>query len=174
MVKNIKVVLVIALTLLSTNAWSQNTDKRGSDARSKKVQAFEQLKEMVSDKPTEFVAKRAFPMGYKSMDLFSNHNHLRISGDSAFVYMPFFGRAYSVTPGERGGFHFEGIMQNKELKVDEKKRRITLSFSMKEGNDQYQFYLEIAGKENATLNISSNNRSPISYNGDVEEWVKEE
>ncbi len=156
------------------NAWCQNTDKSPTDKRSKKTQAFEQLKVMVKEKPIEFVAERAFPMGYKNMDLFSNPNHLRISGDSVFVYMPYFGRAYSVTPGERGGFHFEGIMLNEELKVDDKKRRITLAFLMKEGNDQYQFYLEIAGKENATLNINSNNRSPISYNGNVEEWVKED
>lgn len=169
MVKNIKVVLVIALVFVFANGWCQNSDKS-----SNKMQAFEQLMVMIKDKPIEFVAQRAFPMGYKSMDLFSNPNHLRISGDSAFVYMPFFGRAYSVTPGERGGFHFEGVMQNKEFKMDEKKRRIAIAFSMNEGIDQYQFYLEIAGKENATLNISSNKRSPISYNGDIKEWIKED
>ena len=174
MVKNIKVVFVIVMVFGFANAWCQNTGKSSTDKRSKKIVAFEQLKVMIQEKPIVFIAERAFPMGYKSMDMFSNPNHLRILGDSAFVYMPFFGRAYSVTPSERGGFHFEGIMQNKEMKVDEKKRKITIAFSMKEGNDQYQFYLEIAGKENASLNISSNNRSPISYHGNVEEWVKED
>ncbi len=174
MVKNIKVVFVLALFFVFTDAWCQSTETTILDKRSSKMQTFEQLKVMIKEKPIEFVAQRAFPMGYKNMDLFSNPNYLRISGDSAFVSMPFFGRAYSVTPGERGGFHFEGIMQNKEFKMDDKKRKITIAFSMKEDNDQYQFYLEIAGKENASLSINSNDRSPISYNGDVEEWVKED
>ncbi len=169
MVKNIKVVLVIALVFVFANGWCQNSDKS-----SNKMQAFEQLIVMIKDKPIEFVAQRAFPMGYKSMDLFSNPNYLRISGDSAYVSMPYFGRAYSVTPGERGGFHFEGILQKKELEVDDEKRRITLAFSINEDSDQYQFYLEIVGKENASLSINSNDRSPISYNGEVWEWIKEE
>lgn len=173
MVKNIKVILVVAFVFVFAKAWCQDT-YTSTDERTKNILAFEQLKQMVEDKSVEFVAQRAFPMGYKSIDLFSNPNHLRILGDSAFVYMPYFGRAYSVTPGERGGFHFEGFMQNKELKMDEKKRRITIAFSMKEGTDQYQFYLEIAAKENATLHINSNNRSPISYNGDVAEWIKKD
>ncbi|SMO81427.1 protein of unknown function [Saccharicrinis carchari] len=174
MVKNIKVVLLLALVFVIANAWGQNAAKSRTDKSTKKTQAFEQLKVMIRDKPIEFVAERAFPMGFKNMDLFNNPNHLRIVGDSALVHMPYFGRAYSVTPGERGGFHFEGLMRNKKVKVDERKRRIRISFEMKESNDQYQFYLEITGKENATLNISSNNRSPISYHGKVEEWKNED
>ena len=64
-----------------------------------------------------------------------------------------------------GGIKFDGEMMNKEIKV--KKKKVILSFKMKAPGDQYSCFLTITPSGSATLSISSNNKSSISYNGAV-------
>ncbi|TLX78393.1 DUF4251 domain-containing protein [Labilibacter sediminis] len=174
MVNMIKYFLVFALLLGVGNVWSQDKLSR---KEKKKIQKQEQLNEMielVKDKNIEFVADRAFPSGWRSIDLISNPNYLRLSNDSAKAEMPYFGRAYQSTPGERGGINFDNKVSEKEMEINEKKGRISLSFEVKENNDVFRCQLDIFHSGSASLTVVSNNRQTISYNGNVEEWKPEE
>ncbi|MGQ1784077.1 MULTISPECIES: DUF4251 domain-containing protein [unclassified Saccharicrinis] len=174
MVRLLKILLVIVLVAWTTMLWGQGVDRKKTEKRLQKLEAFEELVVMVKEKPIEFVADWAYPLGYSNVDLITNPNHLRLRNDSVYMHMPYFGRAFQVTPGERGGFYAEENIRDKKMKVNERKRRIRIEFMVNGENDRYQCFIEIMGKESATLSISSNNRSSISYSGDIREWKENE
>lgn len=173
MVKLIKFSFVIMLFACGTVIAGQKSDSKKADRKLKKVEAFEEMVELVKNKPIEFVAERAYPSGYRNVDLFSNPNHLRIDNDNADIAMPYFGRAYQVTPGERGGFYTESEIEDMKLEVNEKKRKVKMDFVLRNKNDLYTCSLEVFGSGSATLSIISNNRNSISYNGSVSEWIED-
>ncbi len=172
MTKLLKLGLLVVVFFMSTIVWGQDAENRRAAKKLKKQKAFKELMQAVNDKSIEFEADWAYPMGYNTVDLNGNSNYLRISNDSAFIDMPYFGRAYQVTLGERGGFHAETIMENKVVKVNDKRGEIKIEFSLKGESDKYQCTLEIMGKNSVTLRVTSNNRSSISYRGKFEEWIK--
>jgi len=165
--------ILIVIFGLSVTTLGQNSISKKAEKQQKKIQAFETLLDIVENKPLEFVAEWAFPVGYGSVNLVGNSNYLRLMNDSVDMYMPFFGRAYRATPGEEGGFVFKGIVFDKKVELDKNKREIRIDFVLKAESDRYRCSLEILGKESVTLQVTSNDRAAISYNGDIEEWKRE-
>lgn len=112
---------------------------------------------------------RAFPLGGKSIDLFSNRGKITVSDSVAQGFLPFFGRAYSFLPGEDGGIHFESKMEKKELKVKDKKKRkhLLYRFTVKGENDTYELLLDISANASCSLSVRSNRKSQISYEGTI-------
>ncbi len=169
----VKMFLSVVLLSFCTNMLCQEELDKKTKKRLKQLEVFEDLVTMIEEKPIEFVADWAYPVGFGSVNLISNPNYLRIVNDSAFLHMPFFGRAYQTSQWERGGFYSKDIMTKKEIKVDKSKQKITIEFTIKGENDRYQCLLEVIGKSSVSLSIISNNRSTISYSGEVEEWIKD-
>ena len=79
--------------------------------------------------------------------------------------MPFFGRAFNVAYGGDGGIKFEGVPKN--VKLEKKKKGYTINATVKGNNDVYNLMFYVFFDGSATLSINSNNRAPISYNGEI-------
>ncbi|HPR33346.1 MAG TPA: DUF4251 domain-containing protein [Prolixibacteraceae bacterium] len=156
--KTLAILLFCALPV-----FSQNTRKQERLAR--RAADFLVMKEQAAGRNFEFVADQALPSGGSSVDLFSNPNHVTFRGDSVFCDLPFFGRAYQVDFRFQGGFHLAGIPN--EYTVTEKGKSIRIHFRMKDEFDNYSFNLTLTGPESATLTVSSNHRSTISYWGTI-------
>lgn len=133
------------------------------EARNKQ---FQETLAMVEAGDFRFDAKRAHPQGYRSVDLTTNPGFLKISNNSVEADLPFFGRGYTSHHGNDSGMKFKGTIENKKVDVNEKKRRIRYSFTVRD-KDSYQVTLEIHYGGSSSLNINSNNKSNISYDGDV-------
>lgn len=101
------------------------------------------------------------------ISLSNNRGELILIDSVASAHFPFFGRAYSHTPGEDGGFEFNKQRLNPEMTVVNKRKKqfITYKFSVRSSNDQLQFQLEIYANGSCNVSITSNNRAPISYTG---------
>ena len=81
-------------------------------------------------------------------------------------YMPFFGRAYSgVGYGNDTGLNFEG--RPKEFTIIKGKKNYQIKAVVKTGNDTFTLYLSVGFEGDASLSVISNNRSTISYSGEV-------
>jgi hypothetical protein len=80
--------------------------------------------------------------------------------------MPYYGRVYSAAPytGD-GGLKFEGEPQ--EFKVEKGKKNYSVTAVVKGGTDNYTLNMTVSFDGSASLSIISNNRSTISYSGDI-------
>jgi len=113
----------------------------------------------------EIKVNRVNPMSGKSRYLTSDYS-VRISGDSAYVYLPYFGRAYSTPMNGDGGIKTSTAMDN--YKVDYKKGKSwSINFRAKGADDTYRFSISVWTSGKASVNVTCNNRQPISYWGDL-------
>ena len=93
---------------------------------------------------------------------------MRISGDSLITYLPYFGRAYniSIDPNDNG-INFTST--DFKYKAEEKKKGWDISISPKDGKSVSQLWLNVSRDGYATLQVTSNNRESISFNGYIKQ-----
>lgn len=163
--------LIVLLLIGFIPAMAQPTDRKAAKEQ-KKIEREKEIAVLVDSKNFEFVARRALPTGFRPMDLTTNPNFIRFSQDSIVSEMPFFGRAYSVPYGGEGGLKFEGKPEVYTIKKD--KKFYSVDAKVKSKGDYFTINLSISFAGSATMSISSNNRSPISYYGEISEIKKPE
>ena len=162
-----KTYILIVFLVTSFTGYSQ--EKSGKEQKKQNdAEEFSALTQVINKLEYTFEGSKALPTTGGAIDLTTNPNYLKIKGDSVYCSMPFFGRAYNVTPGEPGGFNFSGLYKNYKKEVNESKRRIDIKFQFTNTSDNYQFNITISGEESATLIIQSNKRASISYWGRIE------
>lgn len=161
-----KIIVTLLMVFFLTSGHGQKTSKkeqRGKDRMEKQ----HQIDSLINSKVFVFVATRALPQGGNSIDLTTNSNSLKFHPEKIESYMPFFGRAYSIDYGGNGGIKFEG--KPEEYKVVTKKggKGFEIYATVSVTRDNYKLTLIVNPDGNAFLTIDSNQRSPISYNGNV-------
>lgn len=88
-----------------------------------------------------------------------------MSPEKVVSNLPFFGRAYSATPGNTdGGLRFEFPDYSYEVKP-RKKGGWDITIEPNEHHDVRTVYLTIQKTGNASLRITSNSRQAMSYTG---------
>lgn len=148
-----KPLLLIALLSVASFAFSQEDQKNGINAA------------LISKNYT-FKATSVIPARGRIIQLTTNYD-LKVNKDSTIAYLPYFGRAYSAPIGGSGG-GIEFTSTNFEHTVSNRKKggwRVEIRF--KDAQDVQQMYLTVSENGNASLQVTSNNRQSISYNGEV-------
>jgi hypothetical protein len=170
--KTKNIFLLLLLSLIVTSSFAQEkTRKQLREAR--KIEKQKQTEILVNSKEFVFVARNASPQGFRNIDLTSNPNYIKFQPDFIKSEMPFFGRAYSgVAYRGDGGLHFEGKPQEYTFKKEKKAYQIKAV--VKGQYDVYTMYLSVFFDGSASLSINSNNRSSISYNGEIRPIEKKE
>lgn len=161
--------LIVLLLIGFLPAMAQSTDRKAIKER-KKIERDKEIEVLVDSKRFEFNASRAIPTGFRPMDLTTNPNFIRFSPDSIVSEMPFFGRAYSVPYGGEGGLKFEG--KPEDYTIEKGKKFYSVDAIVKAKGDNFTINLSVSFDGSATMSISSNNRSPISYYGEIHEINK--
>src|SRR6218665_1770601 len=140
------------------------------------------LNSAIENKEFDFNATKAFPTNYdvvnvlNSMPGSTSTRLLNLDPGYGFnlkkelfsVYLPYFGRAFSVTPGDanNGGIKLE----SKEFKIKRsttKKGNPLLVITPRDERENYVFALENLKNGSGFLSINSNNRHPISFDGNI-------
>jgi hypothetical protein len=164
-------VLMGLFLLIVISGYSQEKSKKQLKEE-QRLEKEKQTEALINSKAFVFTAKTAFPQDAKSINLTGNANIVKFSNDWIESFMPFFGRAYSgVGYGADNGLKFEG--KPKEYTTTRTKKNYEVSVTVKGENDTYHLSLSVGLQGNASLTISSNNRSTISYNGDISAPRKE-
>lgn len=121
------------------------------------------VRQKVESKRYTFIAQTANPMRGRNIQLTSLYD-LRVSGDSVIAALPYFGRAFSapVNPSDNG-INFTSV--DADYKVIYRKKRWEVSIKPKDSPNVSELNLTIYSNGRASLQVNSNNRQPISFNG---------
>lgn len=163
-------ILGILFLLIMSNCFTQEKSKKELKEE-RKIEKQKQIETMVNAKMFVFVARTAMPTGMRSINLTSNPNFVKFQPDMIESEMPFFGKAYSgVGYGGDTGLKFKG--NPGEFTVVKGKKGFEINTVIKGESDNYKLYLFVGFEGSASLSISSNNRSTISYQGEISDPEK--
>jgi hypothetical protein len=164
----IKLSFILACIAGSINiSYAQQTSKDKKAARAAKVT------KIINDKNYVFEANYAIPQRGGSRSLTYGYD-LIVSKDTVTAYLPYFGRV-TLAPSDPsdGGVKFTSTNFDYTQKPG-KKGGYEIVITPKENNSQGSKdvrYLRLSVSESgyASLQVTSNNRDPISFNGTIEE-----
>jgi len=160
-----KIAHLVILLLIGTLTMMAQTSDRKAEKERKRIEKEKEIAALIEAKTFEFKATRAIPTGYKSMDLTTNPNFVKFAPELIVSDMPFYGRAYSAGYGGDAGLKFEG--KPEVYTVEKKKKNYEIEAKVKSSNDYFTINLTVSFEGSSTMSISSNNRSSISYNGEI-------
>ncbi|GEM_PF-1142991 len=154
----------LILPLMNAVAQENQTESK----EEKREREYNELVQLVESGQFEFVGERAFPQRGPQVDITTRNHLLKIEGNHAIGDLSYFGRSYSGGYyNSNGGVKFDGEMESHDVSVNDKKYRITVKFRIRGSDDTYNCILTISGYEAASLSVTSNNKSPIRYTGNI-------
>ena len=127
-----------------------------------------QTKELITSKRFVFNAESVLPSGGR-LRILNSGEQVDLNGDALTTDLPFFCRAYSAPiNSSEGGFHFTST--DFDYNVKERKRGgWDVSIKPRDNSDVRQLYLNVSPGGAASLQVTSNNREFISFNGHIQE-----
>lgn len=123
-------------------------------------------KNIVSERQFTFVPQSATPMGGGFVNLTYSFS-FKINGDSVISYLPYYGRAFvaPVYPSD-GPLTFTSTdFTYSVTKSDDKKQELIIETKDRTYNNK--FYFTIFNDGTASLQVTSTDRQPITYQGRV-------
>ncbi|UFH34270.1 DUF4251 domain-containing protein [Flavobacterium acetivorans] len=163
--KSKKIILVVFLLLAVTFSFAQEKTRKQL-RKEKQIEKARQTSILIDSNEFVFVANKAFPLGFRDIDLTTNPNFIEFKPDFIRSEMPFFGRGYSgIGYGGDTGLKFEG--KPSEFTIEKGKKTYEIKAMVRGKQDVFKILLSVFFDGNASLTISSNNRSTISYNGEI-------
>lgn len=123
-----------------------------------------ETQQMIDKKNFIFKAETANPQSGRTRQLTQEYD-MTISRDKIICFLPYYGRAYSAPVSTEGGIKFTSIDFSFDIKKVKKGWEITIKPN--DVTDVHQMYLTVFTGGRATLEVTSNNRQNISFNGHV-------
>ena len=154
--------LVIILIFSASVAMAQKTNRK-AEKEARRIEQEKQIEELINSKSFQFVAQRVLPQGYSSVNLSTTNNWVKFSPEHFEGSLPYFGRAFSAGYGDSNTDSYT---------IEKGKTGYKVNAKIKSRTDAYTLTLAISPMGSATLMVLSNNRSLISYNGNVSSIVK--
>lgn len=140
---------LVCLLLFQQDSWSQkDTAAIGSKLRAQQY---------------TFVAQTATPLRGRFIQLTSPYD-LRVSMDSVIAALPYFGRAFSATPGSTGG-GIDFTSTKFDYKKEWRKKKWEITIAPHDNTDVNELFLTVFDNGKASLRVSSNNRQSITFDG---------
>ncbi|WP_113654503.1 DUF4251 domain-containing protein [Pedobacter namyangjuensis] len=167
--KSLSAVILLAISITANAQTDKATTKR-----------------IVDDKNFVFVATSAMPLNATdisnvlnrmpgnmntggNINLTGSSYDVRITADSVVSYLPYYGRSFSAPIGrDESGFRFTSKKFSYASKAT-KKGGWSITINSKDVKDNVRMNLSITQSGYATLNVMSNNKQSISYNGYISE-----
>lgn len=157
---------VVALTFLFffiANAQEKSKKQLKTEA---KMEKQKQVALLVNSKEFVFNPTSVSPQGGANINLNDLSYEVEFHPDLIKSYLPFFGRAYAgVGYGGDNGMEFDG--NPSVYTIEKTKKAYLIKVDVRGKHDFYSLMLSVYFEGNAHLVISSNNRSSISYDGDI-------
>ncbi len=164
----------LTFTFAFANVQGQDKKSKKEIREEKKAQQIENTKSIVESGTFVFKATNANPMGGSTVNLTTEYD-VKITQDSIYSYLPYYGRAYNAS---YGGTDSPMVFNSKfeSISSEETKKGYRVKVVTKNGNDRLEFNFHISETGSISLNVTSINRQSISYFGNLEiaEQEKEE
>ncbi|MFY0256135.1 DUF4251 domain-containing protein [Chitinophaga sp. 30R24] len=158
--------LLLGLTI-SVALFAQDTKAQ------KKAERTAQIKSLVESQHYIFIAQNAFPMNGRMRSITPDYDVI-VTKDSVVSYLPFFGRAYTADYGiTKSPLDYKTKSFTYNISPG-KKDGWTVTIKPKDIKSVQSMTLLISSEGNTTVQVTSNDRSPISFSGYItERKVKE-
>ena len=151
--------LLVLVTITSFTVSQAQESKKDKEAA---------IKSIVESGNYTFRAQSVTPTGGRFRQLAPEYD-MSISKDLIVTHLPYFGRAYSAPiSSTQGGIQFTSKDFEYTVK-DRKKGGWDILIRPKDASDIQQLFLSITKSGYASLQVTSNNRQPISFNGYITE-----
>lgn len=136
--------------------------------QSKKEKKEAAIKKLIDSQNYVFKAQSAMPMNGATRQLNYDYD-FRVSKDTVEAYLPYFGRAYTAPMDDsQGGIKF--ISKDFEYSnIPGKKQGWDITIKPKDVPDVQIVSLSISSDGYASLQVTSNSKQPISFNGIITE-----
>ena len=130
------------------------------------------IKELIINQDYTLKAQTTTPLSGRLRQLTSDYD-LQVSKDVIISQLPYFGRAYSapINPSD-GGIQFTSKDFEYRL-TDKKKGGWDVAIKFKDAGDVQQMQLSIFNNGTASLQVISNNRQAITFNGYITTSTKQ-
>jgi hypothetical protein len=159
-------ILSFLLSFMVFNSYSQEKSKKQLKAE-RKIEKQKQITALIDSKSFVFEARMALPSGMRSVNLSPPTNYMKFEPELIDSQLPFFGRGYSAIGygGSDTGMKFSG--KPEIFTIEKKENSFQIEAEVKTSNDNFKIILSVGSTGSASLSITSNNRSSISYNGEI-------
>ena len=132
-----------------------------------KTLRMQQVSTDIENKNYTIKINQAKPMRGKVINLSPTYD-LIIRNDSAIAYLPFFGYATQAPfPGTDGGIHFAQKIENYLIKSLSKNNGWEIRFDINTVEYNYKLKLSVFHSGESTVDITSVQRDPIFFFGEV-------
>lgn len=160
------IVIAFSLAISPSAAIAQSSTAQPPTKSEKKAARLAAIKSMVESQNYTFKAQTALPLGLRIRQLTSDYD-LKVTKESIISYLPYFGRAYTapIDP-TKGGIQFTSKDFDYTL-TPGKKDGWTVVIKPKDYRDVQQMTLSISSEGYTQLQVTSTNRQPISFNGQI-------
>jgi hypothetical protein len=156
------VVLAAALALSSAGC----SASRSAVASEADMVTAAQIEEMLAARLYKADFTRAYPASAPSFPL--NYPYfISVIDDRVESFLPYFGRAYMLPYGGGEGLRFEGPISDYTQSVGKKGQR-EITFSVRTGEDEYDFTLTVWPTGECNLTIMPMNKQSISFSGEID------
>ena len=163
----------ISVVLMATTIHAQEVKKSRKEIKAERDQIHKkEINQWISAQNFVFEPTHALPLSGNTQYL--NHSfELKITNDSVYSYLPFFGVAYHVDYGSRqSGLDF--TTQIIDYKMEKKNEEYDIKFQAKNKSDLVVFHLNVSELGYSTLHVSSTHRQSITFYGNIGEIKKDE
>lgn len=171
------ITLFISLFLVSSISFAQTKKEKKQLKEEQKVQGFEEMKTLIDSNTFEFIGEWAISHRGRRINLITNPTFLRMNNQEADAFFPFFGERYSgagAYGSDSGGIEFKTEVTNYDVSYIDKKKQVRIKFNAPGKGEKFEITMLVFSNGNASVTITSNNRSIMKYDGSVKELeVKE-
>lgn len=153
---------LLAICFISGSMLSQNKEEVANTT----IKTHKTFEDSMMSRSFEFVAITVFPTGQSPKDLGGSNYSISFTPEEIISNLPFYGTGHGGMALKRDkGMRFKGTPEF--FTVEKTERGYEVKAKVSDENDSFSISLTISDSRYATLNISSNNRSSISYYGEV-------
>lgn len=156
--------LLVLFSFSSLTGFAQQKTKKELK-QERELQKQKEIQALIDAKNFVFDAEKAYPQGTRMINLDYNTYTLKLNPENVVCDLPFFGRAFNVAYGSDGGIKFEG--KPERITVEQKGKKYLIKATVSGTNDVYDLLFTIFNDGGTTVNINSNNRASISYDGNI-------
>lgn len=158
--------VLIVLILFSPQITAQTKSEKKEQRELKSQKEYEEIKDLVNSKLFEFNADWLLTKGNR-INIAMGSNTLTVSKDSTRANMQYFGVVTTI--GARGseGVSFDNVINDYKVKHNDRKKNISVSYTVKNKTENFNINLSIYSSGKAYVDVYSNNKTSVTYDGNV-------
>lgn len=163
--KNLLIILGVALVVSSCTASKEATAGRQEQRKEKKLAEQTAIKQAVESRRYIIKVNRIYFSRGGYAELIPSVNYIIVDGEIASVSLGYMGRSY----GGRNitGINFNGHTISYKLVSSETKGNFEVQMKVAKGNDTFDFYITIAPSGSCSFSVNNQLIQSVNYRGNI-------